>query len=116
VVAGVGLIYATEVLFRAGLAPTTPGRTVSPPRWLEIWHDLRALMAEGVARGRIDTVHTAHTPEAMRRAPREDRHGGEVYVYRRAGQPCLICGSPVQRGQIAGRNAYWCAVCQPLCH
>ena len=42
--------------------------------------------------GRIDTVRPEHTPEAMGRPPRVDRHGGEVYVYRRAGQPCLVCG------------------------
>jgi endonuclease VIII len=113
VVAGCGLIYANEVLFRAGLAPTTPGRAISERCWSELWDDLRALMKEGVARGRIDTVHTAHTPEAMGRAPRVDRHGGEVYVYRRPGQPCLICGTQVSRGPMAGRNLYWCPVCQP---
>jgi endonuclease-8 len=113
IVAGCGLIYANEVLFRAGLAPTTPGREISERCWAELWDDLRALMKEGVARGRIDTVHTAHTPEAMGRAPRMDRHGGEVYVYRRPGQPCLVCGTPVSRGPMAGRNLYWCPVCQP---
>ena len=112
IVAGCGLIYANEVLFRAGLAPTTPGREITERCWSELWDDLRALMKEGVAHGRIDTVHTAHTPEAMGRAPRVDRHGGEVYVYRRAGQPCLICGTPVSRGPMAGRNLYWCPVCQ----
>ncbi len=112
VVAGCGLIYANEVLFRAGLAPTLPGRRVSAELWQEIWDDLRALMKEGVARGRIDTVHTEHTPEAMRRAPRVDRHGGEVYVYRRPGQPCLVCGTTVARGAMAGRNLYWCPSCQ----
>ena len=113
VVAGCGLIYANEVLFRAGLAPTTPGRSISAPCWDELWDDLRALMKEGVVRGRIDTVHTVHTPEAMRRAPRVDRHGGEVYVYRRTGQPCLVCGTAISRGPLAGRNLYWCPVCQP---
>jgi endonuclease-8 len=113
IVAGCGLIYANEVLFRAGLAPTTPGRRIGPEQWDEIWADLRALMKEGVARGRIDTVHTEHTPEAMRRAPRVDRHGGEVYVYRRPGQSCLVCGTAVARGPLAGRNLYWCPVCQP---
>ncbi|MCO8272179.1 Fpg/Nei family DNA glycosylase [Actinoplanes sp. TRM 88003] len=112
IVAGCGLIYANEVLFRAGLAPTTPGRAISAETWDEIWTDLRALMKEGVARGRIDTVHTRHTPEAMKRAPRVDRHGGEVYVYRRPGQPCLVCGTEVARGPLAGRNLYWCPSCQ----
>ena len=113
IVAGCGLIYANEVLFRAGLAPTVPGRGISAKCWDELWEDLRALMKEGVARGRIDTVHTEHTPEAMRRAPRVDRHGGEVYVYRRPGQPCLVCGTVVARGPMAGRNLYWCPTCQP---
>jgi endonuclease-8 len=112
VVAGCGLIYANEVLFRAGLPPTTPGRAIGARRWDELWNDLRALMKEGVLQGRIDTVHTAHTPEAMRRAPRVDRHGGEVYVYRRPGQPCLVCGTAIARGPLAGRNLYWCPTCQ----
>ena len=114
IVAGCGLIYANEVLFRAGLAPTVPGRAVTRDRWDAIWADLRELMREGVVRGRIDTVHTAHTPEAMNRPPRVDRHGGEVYVYRRPGQPCLVCGTPIARGPLAGRNLYWCPSCQTV--
>jgi endonuclease-8 len=114
IVAGCGLIYANEVIFRAGLAPTVPGRSITPACWHELWTDLRALMKEGVARGRIDTVHTAHTPEAMQRAPRVDRHGGEVYVYRRPGLPCHVCGTSIARGPMAGRNLYWCPTCQPI--
>ncbi|OLB64020.1 MAG: DNA glycosylase [Actinobacteria bacterium 13_2_20CM_2_72_6] len=112
VVAGPGVIYVTEVLFRAGLPPTTPGRELTPEAWQGIWTDLVELMREGVERGRIDTVHSRHTPEAMGRPPRVDRHGGEVYVYRRAGQSCLVCGDGVRTGVLAGRNSYWCATCQ----
>jgi endonuclease VIII len=113
VVAGTGLIYVSEALFRAGIPPTRPGRDLPPGAWEELWLDLCALMKEGEASGRIDTVHVAHTPEAMGRAPRVDRHGGEVYVYRRAGQPCLVCGTGVRRAGLAGRNSYWCPTCQP---
>jgi endonuclease-8 len=113
IVAGAGLVYVSEVLFRAGIAPTRPGREVDADGWKSLWEDLRELMREGVVRGRIDTVHSRHMPEAMGRAPRVDRHGGEVYVYRRAGQPCLVCGTPVQRAGLAGRNSYWCPTCQP---
>ncbi|HET6214453.1 MAG TPA: DNA-formamidopyrimidine glycosylase family protein [Micromonosporaceae bacterium] len=112
IVAGAGLIYTTEVLFRAAIPPTRPGRELDPGAWASLWTDLCALMREGVEHGRIDTVHSVHTPEAMRRPPRVDRHGGEVYVYRRAGQPCLVCGTAVSRGDLAGRNAYWCPACQ----
>lgn len=113
IVAGPGLVYVSEVLFRAGIAPTRPGRELTGPAWLELWRDLSALMKEGCASGRIDTVHSAHEPAAMGRAPRVDRHGGEVYVYRRAGQPCLVCGAEVRRAGLAGRHSYWCPSCQP---
>ncbi|GIF75345.1 Fpg/Nei family DNA glycosylase [Asanoa siamensis] len=112
IIAGSGLVYTNEVLFRAGIAPTRPGRSVPAEQVRAIWADLRGLMAEGVSRGRIDTVHSRHLPEAMGRAPRVDRHGGEVYVYRRTGQPCLVCGTPIARSGLAGRNSYWCPGCQ----
>ena len=112
IVAGPGVIYVTEVLFRAGLPPTMPGRKLDPEAWQGIWADLMALMREGVERGRIDTVHSRHTPAAMNRPPRVDRHGGEVYVYRRAGQPCLVCGTTVRTAILAARNSYWCPTCQ----
>lgn len=112
IVAGGGLIYVNEALFRAGIAPTVPGRALPSEAWERLWPDLCALMKDGVATGRIDTVHAAHTPEAMGRPPRVDRHGGEVYVYRRAGQPCLVCSTPIRRAGLAGRNSYWCPGCQ----
>ncbi len=113
IVAGPGVIYANEVLFRAGIPPTLPGRALREDRWDAIWTDLRLLMREGVEKGRIDTVHSAHTPDAMGRPPRVDRHGGEVYIYRRAGQSCLICGDQVRTDGLAGRSSYWCPTCQP---
>jgi endonuclease VIII len=62
IVAGVGLVYATEVLFRAGIAPTTPGRLLTVEQWRQIWADLVDLMRLGVQRGRIDTVRWAGRP------------------------------------------------------
>jgi endonuclease-8 len=70
-------------------------------------------MRDGVRVGRIDTVRPEHDPEVTGRAPRVDRHGGEVYVYRRAGQPCHVCGTPVATKELAGRNLFWCPTCQP---
>ncbi|MFC6014705.1 Fpg/Nei family DNA glycosylase [Plantactinospora solaniradicis] len=113
IVAGTGLIFVTEVLFRAGLRPTTPGRELSPEGWRKIWADLVELMGTAVGTGQIDTVYDRHLPEAMGRPPRIDRHGGEVYVYRRAAQPCHVCGAGILRADLAGRNSYWCPTCQP---
>ena len=113
VLAGVGNIYRAEVLFRQGIDPHLPGRALTRAQWDAIWDDLRTLMSDGVRDGWIDTVRPEHTPEAMGRPPREDRHGGEVYVYRRAGRPCLVCRTPVREETHASRNLFWCPRCQP---
>jgi DNA-formamidopyrimidine glycosylase len=112
VLAGVGNVYRAEVLFRHKIHPLRPGRTLRVGQWQAVWDDLVALMAEGVRTGRIDTVRPEHTPEAMGRAPRVDDHGGEVYVYRRTGQPCLVCGTTVRTDVLVGRNIFWCPRCQ----
>lgn len=112
VLAGVGNIFRAETLFRARLHPLTPGQRITQRRWDALWADLVDLMAYGVQTGRIDTVRVEHEPEAMGREPRVDRHGGEVYVYRRAGKPCHVCGTKVKTQLLEGRNLYWCSVCQ----
>ena len=113
VLAGVGNVYRAEVLFRHRLDPQRPGRTLRVGQWRAVWEDLVGLMAEGVRTGRIDTVRPEHTPEAMGREPRRDDHGGEVYVYRRTGQPCLVCGASVRTAELQQRNLFWCPRCQP---
>ncbi len=113
VLAGVGNVYRCEVLFRHRVDPLRPGRTLRVGQWRAMWEDLVALLAEGVRLGRIDTVRPEHTPEAMGRPPRQDDHGGEVYVYRRTAQPCLVCGASVRTAELAGRNVFWCPRCQP---
>ncbi len=114
VLAGVGNVYRAEVLFRHRIDPLRPGSTLRRRQWQAIWDDLVDLMREGVRTGRIDTVRPEHTPEAMGRPPRQDDHGGEVYVYRRTGhalprlrehgphrgapgpQPLLVSAMPAQ--------------------
>ncbi len=113
VLSGVGNIYRAEVLFRQGIDPHLPGRDLTRDEWDALWADLVGLMADGVRDGWIDTVRPEHMPEAMGRAPREDAHGGEVYVYRRAHRPCLVCGHPVSTESHNGRNLFWCPGCQP---
>ncbi|MFT4010769.1 MAG: zinc finger domain-containing protein [Nocardioidaceae bacterium] len=112
VFAGVGNVYRAEVLFRQRIHPLRPGNTLQRKQFDAIWADLVALMAEGVRLGRIDTVRPEHTPEAMGRPPRVDDHGGEVYVYRRTGLPCHVCGTSVRTAVLAGRNSFWCPTCQ----
>jgi len=110
--AGVGNIYRAEVLFRHGINPYRAARDVPREEFDGIWSDLVTLMKKGTRRGRIDTVRDEHLPEVMGRAPREDRHGGEVYVYRRDGRPCHLCGTEIRIADLQGRKLYWCPACQ----
>lgn len=112
VLGGVGNVYRAEVLFRHQVAPMTAGRRVPRSRWDAIWADLVELMAEGVVTGRIDTVRPEHDPAVTGRPPRADDHGGEVYVYRRDGMDCLVCGTVIRKRVVAGRNLFWCPSCQ----
>lgn len=112
VLSGVGNIYRAEVLFRHRIDPFMEGRLLKRREWQAIWDDLVELMRRGVEVGRIDTVHPEHEPEAMGRPPRQDPHGGEVYVYRRLGQPCLVCATPIRRQALDNRNVFWCPRCQ----
>jgi len=114
VLAGVGNVYRAEVLFRHRIHPLRPGRSLRSTQWRAMWEDLIGLMGEGVQTGRIDTVRPEHLPEAMGRPPRVDDHGGEVYVYRRTGQPCHVCGRAVRTEVLSSRNVFWCSRCQPV--
>ncbi len=112
VIAGVGNVYRAEVLFRHGVDPYRAGKDVAPAEWDAIWADLVDLMRERCTeqphRHRPPRTH----PEAMGRPPRVDDHGGEVYVYRRATQPCHICGGEIRTADLAARNLFWCPGCQ----
>ncbi|MGX1545105.1 Fpg/Nei family DNA glycosylase [Streptomyces adustus] len=112
VIAGVGNVYRAEVLFRHHIDPYRAGRDITAAEWDAIWGDLVGLMREGVRNNRIDTVRPQHTPEAMGRPPRVDDHGGEVYVYRRVGMPCHLCGDGIRTADLAARNLFWCPTCQ----
>ena len=113
VLAGVGNVYRAEVLFRQGIHPQRPGNTLRVSQFRAIWDDLVDLMRQGVVSGRIDTVRQEHTPEATGRPARVDDHGGEVYVYRRAGMACHVCGARIRTEVLSGRNSFWCPRCQP---
>ncbi len=112
VVAGTGNIFRAEVLFRNGIDPWREGRSITDDEWAAMWADLVELMGYAYQHGVVDTVRPEHTPEAMGREPREDAHGGEVYVYRRNGQACLVCGDTVRTTELANRNLFWCPTCQ----
>ena len=108
VLAGVGNVYRAEVLYRAGLDPYRPGRDVPTEVLDAIWDDLRRLMRAGGREGRITTTERGDRPHPRGPVRNDERH----YVYRRTDAPCRRCGTPVRTAVLAGRNLYWCPVCQ----
>ncbi|SFE15895.1 Fpg/Nei family DNA glycosylase [Blastococcus tunisiensis] len=110
VLAGVGNVYRAELLFRHGISPFRPGREVAADLWQRMWADLVVLMRSGVRMGRIVTTLPEHRTRRSGVVQRDDAH----YVYRRTGLPCRICGTPVRTEVMAGRNLYWCPVCQAI--
>jgi endonuclease-8 len=105
VVAGVGNVYRAEVLYRQRLDPAAPGSGLAPSVWDEVWTDLVELMRRGVDEGHIRTIRPQHALLVREGDPHR-------YVYRRQGQPCLVCGTRVRTSEVEGRNLYWCPGCQ----
>lgn len=97
VIAGVGNIYRSELLWRAELHPRLPGHDLSRPAFDAIWADTQRLMEIGVETGLIITVDgaTPKTPRARR-----------FNIYKR--KTCPRCGGPVTVMTLAGRKAYAC--------
>ena len=108
VLAGVGNVYRSELLFRHGIDPYRPGRELDEAEFVQAWMDLVDLMTVGVRRGRIIVVR----PEHDRGAPSYRPASPRTYVYRRTGEPCRLCGTAIRTAEMEGRNLFWCPLCQ----
>jgi len=108
VLAGVGNIYRAELLFRHGIDPYRAGRDVDEDEFMAAWTDLVELMKVGVRRGRIIVIR----PEDDHGAPAYGPKRPRTYVYRRTGEPCRLCGTPIRSAEMEGRNLFWCPGCQ----
>ena len=108
VIAGVGNVYRNELLFRHRIDPYRPGVMIGADEFDAMWTDLVELMKVGLRRGKIIVVEPEHDIGAPSYAPGRPR----TYVYRRAGDPCRVCGTTVRTAVLEGRNVFWCPNCQ----
>jgi formamidopyrimidine-DNA glycosylase len=105
-VVGVGNIYASEALFRAGIDPRTPAMRVGPLRCARLVDAVRQVLARAVELG-------GSTLRDFR-----DAHGAsgafqsEARVYGREGLPCSVCATPIRRLVQGQRSTYFCPHCQ----
>jgi endonuclease-8 len=108
VIAGVGNVYRSELLFRHRIEPHRPGTHIGEDEFDSAWTDLVALMKVGVSRGKIVTVRRVDDKGAPSYGPGRPR----TYVYRRTGEPCRVCGTPIRTEVMEARNLFWCPNCQ----
>ncbi|GAB3041904.1 endonuclease VIII Nei2 [Parafrigoribacterium mesophilum] len=98
VMAGLGNVYRNELCFLRGVLPTRPvGQVNEPERLIDLAHRLI----------NANKSRTARTTTGKLR-------GDTAWVYGRAGQPCLRCGTTIRHGSVGEppRDTYWCPHCQ----
>lgn len=106
IVVGVGNIYASEALFRAGIAPTRAAGRVSAQRLTTLVEHIRDVLAEAIAAGG-STIR-----DFTQAGGSEGYFQANFRVYGRGGEPCVTCGRPLTQAVIGQRMTYWCQTCQ----
>ncbi|MBN1595324.1 bifunctional DNA-formamidopyrimidine glycosylase/DNA-(apurinic or apyrimidinic site) lyase [candidate division FCPU426 bacterium] len=106
IVAGLGNIYADEALYRAGIAPQTPGGRVWPEKITVLHTAVRAVLRQAI-RFRGTSLSDYYDPES-----RQGQFQDRLRVYGRQGDPCRQCGTSVLKAVVAGRGTHWCPACQ----
>ncbi|CAG9175131.1 bifunctional DNA-formamidopyrimidine glycosylase/DNA-(apurinic or apyrimidinic site) lyase [Cupriavidus respiraculi] len=106
IVVGVGNIYASESLFRAGIRPTTPAGRISLARYERLAVAVRETLAQAIERG----------GSTLRDFVGSDGASGyfqlECFVYDRTGLPCRRCATPVRQIVQGQRSTFYCPQCQ----
>lgn len=106
VVAGLGNIYTSEALFRAGIHPLRPSSRISTGRYRDLVRGIRHTLEGAIESGGTslrDFTRADGTPGYFRQ---------RLLVYGRAGEPCPRCGAPVRSRVIAQRSTFYCPRCQ----
>lgn len=100
VVAGIGNVYKSELLFLAGVNPFAAVEEVTDEELHEMATRATQLLAVNVGTGARSTTG-------------DRARGREMWVYQRAGRPCRRCATEIDMARIADRMTFWCPGCQP---
>jgi formamidopyrimidine-DNA glycosylase len=105
-IAGVGNIYADEALWRARLHPLRAADTLTEMEVRRLHRAIRSVLRQGIVnRGSSFSDYVGADGERGANAER-------LAVYRRTGEPCLRCGTPISRIVIGQRSTHFCPHCQ----
>jgi len=108
VIAGIGNIYSDEILWAARLRWSRRAATLRPVDVRRLHGALRSVLAEAVEHRGSSLSDAQYVDVAGRPGAYQQRHA----VYGRTGQPCLVCGRPIERATVAQRSHHWCRTCQ----
>jgi len=107
ILAGLGNIYACEVMFAAGLHPATPAGALESDEWDRVLQETRRILKRAIRQGgtTVNNYLNSRGETGLFQV--------ELMVYGREGEPCRRCGSAIQRLVQAGRSTFFCPRCQP---
>lgn len=108
VIAGLGNIYADEALFRARLHPLRLASSLDAREIAALHRAIQETLRLGIEHG--GTTFGRHR-DVFNEAGRNVEY---LNVYRRTGEPCPRCGTPIARITVAQRGTHYCPVCQPI--
>ena len=106
VIAGIGNIYADEILFDSRIHPETSVAALSKKKFKRLWESTRKVLALAI---------DAKGSSLRNYVDAEGRSGSFQFshkVYDREGEPCTNCGRPIKRITVGGRGTYFCPRCQ----
>lgn len=111
VIAGIGNVYKSELLFLSNLHPDTPASTVSDDQATSLLQLARRLLRANVAEASGQGIETYR---GLRRTTGRMNPEDRLWVYSRGGRPCRKCGTPIasRKDGEAARVTYWCPQCQ----
>jgi formamidopyrimidine-DNA glycosylase len=104
--AGIGNIYADEILWHARLHPAFAAAKLSPTQLRRLWLATRAVLKQAISTGGTSVADFRNV------AGRPGRYGEKRAVYRRAGEICRRCGTKIRRIVFQQRGTYFCPRCQ----
>ena len=106
IVVGVGNIYASEALFRAGIRPGMAAGRVPAHAYEDLAQAVKEVLAYAVRRGGT-TLRDFLDPDGQ-----PGYFAQELNVYGRAGEPCRVCETPIKSQTLGGRSTFYCPKCQ----
>jgi formamidopyrimidine-DNA glycosylase len=105
-VAGVGNIYADESLFMSRISPHIPCNRLRPQQLERLHAAVVEVLTTSIGAGGTTFSDFRDLTGT------NGNYGHAAWVYRRSGEPCRVCGSPIQRDKLSGRSSHWCPNCQ----